>query len=91
MEYKKNIKEKLAESIHCQEGTIDGWLKKYNGPSDIEIIKKIASFFGVKTKQLLKDVEEEDKEKMNNRTIACDKKEIVRKLYANMCEMIDSL
>lgn len=53
----EQIFEELAEKLHKSAEAVRQWFRGNNGPSDIDVVKDIANYFGVDYKELLSRVE----------------------------------
>lgn len=93
---KGSIMEELANLLFVSSEAIKNWMYGYNGPSDLEQVKKIAAFFDVDYHRLLN---QEDNKMNNNNSIVVSgstnqtvyTREIVRDLYLSMLGVIDSV
>lgn len=93
---KTRLKERLRDKTgKDSDETINGWIKGYSGPRDFEDVEIIANIFNVPVDTLLtprtKIAEKIELEENVMREIKDYERDTARKLYVEMCDMIDGL
>lgn len=90
------VKSDLAQKLCVSEDAIKNWICGYNGPSDIEVVKNMATFFEINYMDLLG---EKEKDNMNNTTISNENtsvisyetKAVIRTVYQKMAAFMDDI
>lgn len=91
---KTEIKEQIAE-LGYDRNTIEGWIKKKHGPSDLKTVRYLEDILGAPVGSFLtprtKSTQKNNMEENMMREIKDYERDAARKLYAEMCGMIDGL
>lgn len=90
------IKTKLASKLCVSEEAIKNWVCGYNGPSDIEVVKMMAEFFGIDYLNLLRKKETNDMENNTNKenttiSISHETKAVIRTVYQRIAALWDDI
>lgn len=92
---KKTLYEQLNNLLNCEVSTIEGWRKGNSGPSDLKIVRKLENFFNMPPDSFLtlktKSMQKNELEENTMREIKDYERDVARKLYAQMCDMVDGL
>lgn len=92
---KETLKERLAAQAHRSIDAVAGWVTGYSGPSDPDTVKTVEAFFDAPAGSFLtplkKPAEKTELEENVMREIKDYERDTARKVYAEMCDMIDGL
>lgn len=92
---KSKLKKEISKELNCEIPTIEGWIKGNSGPSGIDLVNKLEAFFNVPSGSFLtpqtKSMQKNTLEGKTMHEIKDHERDIARKLYTEMCDMIDGL
>lgn len=94
-EKKEILYEQLADWACRSIDTVKGWYKGYFGPADLDTVKKVEAFFDAPADSFLtplkKPTEKTELEENEMCEIKDYERDTARKVYTEMCDMIDGL
>jgi len=92
---KKNLKEQLSEELNVTIDAVEQWIKRSNGPGDLGIVEKMERSFNAPAGSFLtprtKPTKKEELEENVMREIKDCERDTARRVYTEMCDMIDGL
>ena len=90
---KKAIIDEIAKATVKTESSVNGWLKGYNGPSDLDAVKQMAKVLGCDYLDLLRKCKSEENKMKETYFVQVEEHErdAARKIYSMMCDIIDGI